>query len=94
MIPIYPLLYACPRGDCEGIAIDSTLSPVPYPVIPSGVIRLVRRDSIIFFVIVVAALKISTLCTSYHQSHPPLKKLALSVAFHAPFEQTYEANLP
>ena len=86
IIPISPLIYARPCSDSVGSAAASTLSPVLSPVIPSIVIRLVCRDSIVFVVVVVAALEISTLCTSYHQlPPPPIKKSTLSVASHAPF---------
>ena len=68
MIPISPLLCTRPRSDGSGSAVDSTLSHIPSPVVPYGVILLVYRDSIVF--VVVVALKISTLCTSYHQLSP------------------------
>ena len=48
MIPISPLLCTRPHGDGAGNAVVSTLSPVPYPIIPSGVIRSVCRYSIFF----------------------------------------------
>ena len=95
MISISPLIYTRPRGDGTGSSTASTPSPVPSPVIPSGVIRSVRRDSVVFVVrIVVVALEISTLRTSYHQLSPPNQKSALSFALHAPFEQTDRAGFP
>ena len=65
-------LCASPRGDSAGSFTVSTPSPVPSLVIHYGVIRLVCRDSIVF-VVVVVALEISTLRTSYHQFSPPFK---------------------
>ena len=78
LIPIYLLLYGRLCSDRVGSAADSSLSPVPSPVTPSGVICLVCRDSIVFVaVVVVVAHEISTVCTSYYQLSPPIKKLAL-----------------
>ena len=98
MIPTYLILCARPRGNGTGSTMASTPSYVPSPVIPSGVIRLVCRDSIVFVfvavVVVVVALEISTLRTLYHQLPPPNKKSALSVSLHDPFEQTDKADLP
>ena len=75
IIPISPLFCARLRGDGTGSAAPSTPSPVPSPVISSGVIRSVRRYLIVCVVIVViVALKISTLCTSYHQLPPQINK--------------------
>ena len=90
MIHISPLLCARLRSDGAGSAAASAPYLVPYPVIPSGVIRLVRRYSIVFFVVVVVifvvvvvvALEISTLRTSYHQLPPPNKKTGF-VSFFA-----------
>ena len=66
-------LYTTPRGDGVECAAASTMYPVPYPVLPFGVTRSVRRDSILFVVLVifVVALEILTLHTSYHQLSPP-----------------------
>ena len=61
--PHSPILCARPLGDGVGGAAASNLSPVPSPVIPYGVIRLVCRELIVFVVVVVVALKISTLHT-------------------------------
>ena len=50
-------------------------SPVTYPVIPYGVIRLDRKDLIVFavfvIVVVVVVLEIATLRTVYYQLPPP-----------------------
>ena len=83
MIPISPLLCARVRVvTARGVpqSLPRPLSPVPSPIIPYRVIRLVRRYSIFFVVVVVVivvvvALEISTLCTSYHQLSPPNKKI-------------------
>ena len=80
MIPISPLLCTRLRSDGVGSAVDSTLSHIPSPVVPYGVILLVYRYSIVF--VVVVALKISTLCTSYHQLSP-LNHKVLFVSFFA-----------
>ena len=85
MIPISPLLCARPLSYGAGIAKASTLSPVHSPVIPSGVIRLINRNYIVFVVVVVViviVLKISTLCTSYHQ--PPNQKIGFVGCFTCP----------
>ena len=75
MIPIPPLLCACPRGDGAGRSAASTPPPVPSPVISSGVIRSAHIYLIVFVVVVVVvALKISKLRTSYHQLFPPNSK--------------------
>ena len=74
MIPISPLLCARPRGDGAGIDAASTPYPLPSLVIPYGVIRSVHRDSIVFVILVVVALEISALRTSYHQFTPPQSK--------------------
>ena len=85
MIPISLLLCARPRGDSVGSAAASTPFPAPSHVIPSGVICLVCRDSIVFvIVIVVVALKISTLCTLYHQLPPPNQKIGFVSFFACP----------
>ena len=84
MIPISPLLCACPRSDGAGNAAVSTLSPVPYPITPSGVIRSVCRYSIVFVVVVVVALKILTLHTSYHQLPPPNQNIGFISCFTCP----------
>ena len=71
-----------------------TLSPVPSPVIPSGVIHSFCRDSIVFVVLVVVALEISTIRTSYHQLYPPQSKNWLRQLLRMPhFEITDEADL-
>ena len=82
-ISISPVLCARPRGYGAGSAADSTPSPVPSPVIPYGVIRLVCRYSIVF-VVVVVALKISTLHTSYQQLPPTNKKSGFFSCFTCP----------
>ena len=84
LIVISLLLCARPCGDGAGSATASTPSPVPSPVIPSGVIRSVRRDSIVFVVVVVAALEISTICTSYHQLSSPNQKVGFVSCFACP----------
>ena len=89
MIPISSLLCVHLRSDGAGSAVASTLSLVPSHVIlshfiPSGVIRSVRIYLTIFLVVVVVvALEISLLCTSYHQLPPPNQISALSVVLHA-----------
>ena len=83
-------LCASPRGDGVGSAAASTPPPVPSPVIPSGVIRSVRRYSIIFVVVavvvvvVVVALEISTIFASYHQLSPPNQKIVFFSCFVLP----------
>ena len=71
IIPISPLLCARLRSDGTGNTAASTPPPVPSSVIPSRLIRSVRRDSIVFDILVVVALEISMLHTSYHQMPPP-----------------------
>ena len=72
-------LCTSPHGDGMGGSAASTPLPVPSPVIPSGVIRLVCRYLIVYVVvvvvIVVVVLEISTLCTSYHQLYPHNQKI-------------------
>ena len=91
MIAISPLLCARPSEDGAGSAATSTPSSAPSPVIPSRVIRSVRRYLIAFVVVavvvvvvVVVALKISTLRTSYHQLPPPNQKIGFVSFFACP----------
>ena len=81
IIPISALLCTHLHSDGAGSAAASTLSPVRSPIIPSGVICSVCRDSIISIVVVVVALKISTLCTSYHQLPPRNKNIGFGSCF-------------
>ena len=63
MVPISLLLCARLRGDGAGSAAASTPYPVPFPVIPSGVIPLVCRDSIFLS-------SSSLLCSKYQRFVP------------------------
>ena len=94
IIPISPLLCARPRGDGTGNTADSTPPPVPSSVIPSIFICSVRRDSIVFDILVVVRSKYQHFVPRTNNYTPAIKKLALSVASHYPFEQTDKANLP
>ena len=84
MIPISLLLCARPRGDGAGSATASNLFHVPSPIIPYGVIHSVCRDLIVFFVVVIIALKISMLHTLYHQLSPPNQKIVFFSFFARP----------
>ena len=77
---------ASPRGDGAGSAAASNLAPVPSPVVPSGVIRSVCKDLILFVVIVIVAVafKISTPHTLYHQLSPPNQKIGFVSCFTCP----------
>ena len=84
IIPISLLLCARPHDYSTGNTADSTPPPVPSSIIPSRFIRLVRRDSIVFDILVVVALKISTLCTSYQQLYPHNQKIGFVSCFTFP----------
>ena len=84
IIPITPLLCARPRGDGAGSAPASTPPPVSSLVISSVVIGFVCIYSIIFIVVVIVELEISTLSTSYHQLPPPNQKIGFVSCFSCP----------
>ena len=96
MIPIFPLLCACLRGDGAGISAASTLSHAPSspppPSPPELSVQFVDIRSFFF----PRRCRGRNLNASYLV--PPIppprnKKMALSVALHAPFEQTDKADL-
>ena len=67
-----------------GNTAASNPPPIPSFVIPSRFICSVRRDSIVFDILVVVALEISTLHTSYHQLYPPKQKIGFVSSFACP----------
>ena len=94
MIPISPLLCARPRGDGAGRSTASTPSPVPSPVVPSGVIPSVRIYLIVLSSLLFSRSKSQRFVPSTTNCPPPIKKSASLVASHAPFEKTDKAHLP
>ena len=93
ILPIYLLLYSRSHGENARSAAAYTPSLVPSPVILSIVICSVCRDLVVFVIVIIITVKISTLHTLYDQLPPPQSKNSLVNCFACKSTSVTELNV-